>query len=590
MYDYGFVGNCQVSALISRKGGLDWLCMPRPDSEPVFGALLDPDGGSFAVNLVEDTDRTIAASQHYIANTNVLVTELAGERGAIRMTDFCPRFEQYGRIYRPPMLLRIVEKISGEPLVKVACTPVRGWSKLRAEPQRGNSHLRFELGGGTFRVTTNMSLTYLLDGAPVSVREPLIFALSWDLGVEDELRRVAFDFLRRTVDYWKLWVKRCAIPPAFQRETIRSALALKLLVYEDTGAVLAAPTTSLPEECGAARNWDYRFCWLRDAYFVLSALRRLGQFDDTEQFVRFLLDIASAEERLAPVYRLDRTVPLPEEEHPAWRGWEGSVPVRSGNQAAEHIQNDVYGEMLLTLSPLYLDERLSDLRTAELERLMRLMAKHATASIGSVDAGLWEFRHEWQPHAFTDLLCWAGLERVRRVQALGYLSDLGEDVDAALARATEALELSVYEGSVRNGPKDPSFDASLLLLPVVGYPNQELNRRTVEAILKGLGSPKGEKDPVFLYRYVKRDDLGVPSSAFVICSFWMIEALARVGHFDAAQRTMNRVNQAANHLGLYSEHFDPRTGIQLGNFPQGYSHVGQINAAFSLSPSWDAIL
>lgn len=592
MYDYGLIGNCQVSALIGRNGSLDWLCLPRPDSDPVFGGILDPEGGSFAIELVasERDNGEVRTSQRYLPNTNILVTELEGPRGAIRITDFCPRFEQYGRVYRPPVVVRIIEPMSGDPVIRVKCAPVEGWSKRPAHPQRGSSHLRYELRGGSLRVTTNASLTYLLDSQPISVREPTIFAISWDLGIEDDLNRVAFDFLRRTEEHWKLWVKRCYIPPSFQRETIRSALALKLLVFEDTGAVLAAPTTSLPEEHGGGRNWDYRFCWLRDAYFVLAAMRRLGQFEDTERFIRFLLDIASSDERLGPVYRLDRTMPLPEIVHENWTGWHGSAPVRSGNQAAEHIQNDVYGEMLLTLSPLYFDERLADLRTVELERLMRLLARHARMSIGSVDAGLWEFREEWQPHAFTDFLCWAGLERIRRIQARGVLGDIGEEVEKGLALAVEALEKSTVDGSVRNGPRDSSLDASLLLLPTLGFPNAEVNRRTVDEIAKSLAVEGGEGGPTYLYRYLMKDDFGVPGSAFLICSFWLIDAFARVGRFDDAQRAMNEVLRASNHLGLLSEHFEPRRQQQLGNFPQGYSHVGLINAAFALSPNWDAVL
>lgn len=587
MYNYGLIGNCTGSALVSELGAVDWFCAPRPDSPPVFGRMLDDSGGHFAIEGIENAQ----GRQYYKPNTNILVTEIRTEEGAFRITDFFPRFEQMGRMYRPMALFRIVEKIAGSPTIRVSCRPVSGWDKSYIRPQRGNSHLRYELRGEDLRLTTNMALTYLLEETPFVLNEPLFFALTSGLGLEGDLREVSHQFLERTEHYWKTWVKHCSIPSLYQKETIRSALALKLHVYEDTGAILAALTTSLPEEIGEVRNWDYRFCWLRDAHFVLTAFHNLGHFEEMEGFIKFLLNIALKHEhsrdRLHPVYALDQSLPLPEREHRNWAGYGKSSPVRENNQAAEHVQNDVYGEMVLTLVPIFLDERFHHLRTKEHEELLGHLGRFCVRSISEKDAGLWEVRNGWQEHSFSNLMCWAGIDRLQKMQSLGFLRDLSFDLESARARAEQALQSAIVSGSLRNGPKDDTFDAALLLAPVLRYPDRDVSRQTVLAIADAL---KFEDFEGFLYRYLRNDDFGKPRSAFMICSFWLVQALARTGELERAKAVMASVMRAANGVGLFAEHYLPGGHQQFGNFPQAYSHVGQINAAFAISPNWDQVL
>ena len=300
-------------------------------------------------------------------------------------------------MFRPISLFRIVEPLSGTPSIQVECTPVDGWKKEPIKAVRGNSHLRFDFSEGGLRLATNMPLTYLCESTPFQLKEKLYFALTWSFGIEEDLVQLVERFLVQTRDYWRTWVKHCSIPSLFQRETIRSALILKLHCYEDTGAILAAMTTSLPEELGGNRNWDYRYCWLRDAYFALSAFHNLGHFEEMEGFLKFLLDIAheqeSSRERLSTVYTLSRGLPLPETIHSNWVGYKEAKPVRSYNQAAEHIQNDVYGEMILTLAPIFFDQRFSHLRVRGHEELLEHLALLASKAISKPDAGLWEFRN-----------------------------------------------------------------------------------------------------------------------------------------------------------------------------------------------------
>lgn len=591
MYPYGLIGNCQAAALIGETGSLDWLCLPRPDSPPVFGRLLDPDGGHFSIAPAGK----FRASQSHLPNTNILKTEFVADDGSgFQITDFCPRFEQHGRMYRPAALFRIVEPKAGSPTLKVSCRPVSGWEKEPVRPVRGNSHLRFDVRGEYLRLVTNMPLTYLCEETPFLLTEPLYFGLTWSFGIEDDLIKVARDFLKQTQDYWRTWVKHCSIPSLFQKETIRSALTLKLHCYEDTGAILAALTTSLPEQANEGRNWDYRFCWLRDSAFVLSAFHNLGHFEEMEGFLKFLLNIAHKHEhsrdRLRPVYGLDQSLPLPEQTHEGWTGYGGAKPVRSNNQAADHVQHDVYGEMILTLTPIFFDERFWHLRTKEHEDLMKHLVKFCVKNISQPDAGLWEMRNGWQEHSFSNLMCWAGIDRIIRIREAGFLADLDVDLAAAKSRAEAALAAAVREGSLRNGPKDLSADAALLLLPVLRYPNAELSRVTTFEVAKSLSFGDAAGSPTFLYRYLRKDDFGTPQSSFLVCSFWLVQALARLGEKDRAVETMRGALHAANPLGLFSEHYLPEKRLQCGNFPQAYSHVGQINAAFAVSPPWDQVL
>jgi GH15 family glucan-1,4-alpha-glucosidase len=593
VYSYGLVGNCNVSALISHRGSIDWMCFPRPDSEPAFGKVLDPDGGHFSICLADE--ESVKSRQHYLQNTNILITELYDAQGnRIRITDFCPRFEQHGRMFRPLSLFRIVEPISGVPAIRVSCRPIEGWSKEPARTVRGSSHLRFDIRDDSLRLVTNMPLTHLSDENPFHLTQKIYFGLSWSQAIEEDLPQLTERFLQQTTAYWHTWVKHCSVPSLFQKETIRSALALKLHCYEDTGAILAALTTSLPETLGEERNWDYRYCWLRDSYFVLSAFHNLGHFEEMEGFLKFFLNIAhqheASRERLAPVYTLSHGLTLPEKEHLHWKGYRDSAPVRTLNQAGEHVQNDVYGEMVLTLSPIFFDERFFHLRNRDHEGLLENLANLCAKTISQPDAGLWEVRQGWQEHSFANLMCWAGLERVTRIQKKGYLTQLGFDAAAAQERARLAILRAVKEGSIRNGPSDSSFDSSLSLASVLRFPENDLCLRTVDEIRRNLALGTDAPSRSFFYRYVRSDDFGRPSSAFVICSYWIAQALARLGRHQDSLQILTDLKTAENEVGLLSEHFLPGGTQQLGNFPQAYSHVGQINAAFAASPAWSEVL
>ncbi|HMK74006.1 MAG TPA: glycoside hydrolase family 15 protein [Myxococcaceae bacterium] len=584
--DVGLVGNCQFSALVHRSGAVVWCCLPRFDAEPVFSTLLDEArGGQFLVSPEEGG----AGEQRYLENTNVLETVFQTATGRFRVVDFAPRFQANDRAFRPTQLFRLLEPLEGTPRVRVVCQPRLGWSQEVPAELQGSHHIAFSGFASPLRLTTDVPLSYLT-GQPFSLTGRRHLVLAWGAPVEEPLAALSTRFLDETLRYWRRWVKHCNIPALYQQQVIRSALALKLHCFEDTGAILAAMTTSLPESPGAGRNWDYRYCWLRDAYYAVDGLRLLGHFEEREAFVGYLLDVAGAspELRLAPVYRIDGTTDLAERVLPGWAGYEGEQPIRVGNGAALHVQNDVFGEMALALTPVFLDDRFAAERTPAALRLLEGLARRAMAVVGTPDAGIWEYRTPWQPQTFSTLMCWAAVDRMARV-ATRHAPALSEEFAAAARRIrtdiveqTWSAELGGF-ASVRGGTE---VDASLLqMAPLRFLPGDDPRLRgTIDAIQRGL-----TRDG-WLLRYRTDDGFGTPAVSFVLCNFWLVVALAATGRAAEARTILEQVLAAAPPLGLLSEDYDPRGRRWWGNFPQVYSHVGLIHAAFAASPRWSEVL
>lgn len=580
--ELGLVGNCQISALVRRDGAIVWSCMPRFDSPPVFAALLDPkDGGSCTITPAD----LRPGAQRYLPNTNVLETLFSGSDGSFRIIDFAPRFIRRERSFRPTKLVRIVEPISGTPRIRVTCDPVLGWSRERPRTDHGSHHVSYHGYGADFRLTTDAPLSYL-DGEPFAISERVHFVLSWGAAFEGPLEPLCDEFLRETIKYWQHWVKHCDVPAIYQEDVIRSALALKLHCFEDTGAIVASLTTSIPEAPGSGRTWDYRYCWLRDAYYALGAFRLLGHFEEREEFLHFLLNVAASAPNLdlAPLYRVDGRTDLGERVLDAWPGFMGEKPVRIGNGAALHEQHDVFGEMVLALTPLFLDARFREQVTPPVLDLVTRLARKAVSVAGRPDAGIWEYRSEWRTQAFSSLMCWAAADRMGRIAERHRPGDAGEFRRAAGEIRDEILERAVdpvrhclvadYGGT--------EVDAALLqavtlrLLP----PDDGRMGATVNAVIHDL------EHHGWLRRYRTNDGFGVPAVAFMLCTFWLVEALARLGRAEEARALMDRVHEVSSPLGLLAEDLDPVTHTMWGNFPQAYSHVGLIHAAFAAAPRW----
>ncbi|MCI0750018.1 MAG: glycoside hydrolase family 15 protein [Nevskiales bacterium] len=583
--DLGLIGNCQISALVERTGRVVWCCLPRFDSEPVFGRLLDESGGEFSIAPAGGE----AGVQRYLDNTNVLETVFETPDGRFRVLDFTPRFSQHDRMFRPTQLVRIVEPLSGNPRITVRCEPRLGWSKRIPERLLGSNHVRFEGYAAPLRLTTDIPLSYL--GEPSFIlTERRHLVLSWGPPVEEPLPALCERFLTETQRYWRRWVKHCNIPPLFQREVIRSALVLKLHCYEDTGAIVAATTTSIPESAGSGRTWDYRYCWLRDAYYVLGALRLLGHFEEREHFVQYLLNIAAnaPDLDLRPLYRVNGGTDLDEQILQGWAGYEGNGPVRVGNAAAQHLQHDVFGEMVLALAPVFMDDRFQQERSPAALELLERLARKAMAVAGTPDASIWEFRKAWHPQTFSSLMCWAGADRMAHI-AERFKPEHAGDFRSAADRIHSAILAQAWNPDrnsfvATHGGHD--LDAALLQMAPLRFlpPDDARLLATLAAIRNDLARDG------WLLRYRSDDGLGIPSVAFMLCTFWLIEALAVTGQTAAARETMERTRSILSPLGLLSEDCETTSRCLWGNFPQAYSHVGLIHAAFAAAPRWSEIL
>jgi GH15 family glucan-1,4-alpha-glucosidase len=385
-------------------------------------------------------------------------------------------------------------------------------------------------------------------------------------------------------------VKQCDIPPRYQRDVIRSALALKLHCFEDTGAIIAAMTTSIPEAPKSGRTWDYRYCWLRDAYYVVDAFRLLGHFDEREQFITYVLNVAGASPdlSLAPLYSVAGSPELPERTATNWAGFNGDGPVRVGNDAALHVQHDIFGELLMVLSPIFLDERFSAERTPATLDLFTRLARKAIAVAGTPDRGIWEYRTDPKPQTFSSLMCWTAADRAAGI-AERFAPDLAGEFRQAADRIRDEIAARAWSDAKQayvGAYGGDNLDASLLQMAILRlFPADDPRlHSTIEAVWKGL-SHDG-----WLMRYSEDDGFGRPTVAFILCTFWLIEALSLVGRSAEARSLMDAAHAMVSPLGLLSEDYDTGTRLLSGNFPQAYSHVGLIRGAFSAAPRWLEVL
>lgn len=591
--NYGVIGNCQVAALIDEQARFVWACLPRPDGDPVFSCLLQKEGGDsrtgvFAVDLV-DLTRT---EQEYMRNSAIIETRLYDSHGGVvRVVDFAPRFRSRGRVFRPMMFVRTVEPLAGRPTLRLRLRPTSGFGERSPLGIGGSHHIRFDADGLHYRMTTDASLAALQEDRPIVLERPLHFILGPDETLQESPAALAREFLGSTLSYWQEWVRTLAVPADWQEAVIRSAITLKLCTYEDTGAVLAALTTSIPEAPHSTRNWDYRYCWLRDSYFVIQTLNRLGATRTMEAYLHYIDQIIATTnaDTLQPLYGITGDPRAEEKIATTLSGYKGMGPVRFGNLAAEQVQHDVYGSVILAATQLFFDHRL--VRSGDqtlLERLYRL-GKRAVATFEEPDAGPWEFRGKLQRHTFSAAISWAGCDRLARIAR-----HVGDHIAARdWSARSEFMRQEILEGawseerqSFTSAFGNRDIDATALLLPELG-----LLPATDPRFLKTLERVEEElRSGDLLFRYKHADDFGAPENAFTICAFWYVNALAAAGRLDEARERFDRLLQRRNHLGLLSEDISPTTGELWGNFPQTYSMVGVIGSALRLSRSWEEIV
>ncbi|MTI42044.1 glycoside hydrolase family 15 protein, partial [Roseibium hamelinense] len=472
--DLAMIGNCSIAGLIDKMGAIQWCCLPRFDGDPVFHALLGTNGeegdGAFAIEL----NGAVRSEQEYVQNTAIVKTRVFdGQGNAIEITDFAPRFTTKGRMFRPNGIVRRVRPLSGHPRIRVRCRPRFAWGQRVPDMTFGSNHVRWVGNGMALRMTTNASVTFVRNETPFLLDGSLSFYIGPDESLTDHPERVCRDFEENTETYWRHWTRRLSLPLEYQEAVIRAAITLKLCTYEETGAIIAAATTSVPEADKTERNWDYRYCWLRDAFFVIRALNSLSEMETMENYLRYLNNIAAITDggHVQPLFGIGMEEKLVEEivDLPGYRG---NGPVRVGNQAYEHFQHDVYGNIVLGAAQAYFDRRL--LHQPGLEDFKRLeqVGERAYAMHDQPDAGMWELRTRARVHTSSSLMCWAACDRLAKIakqfglqDRADYWQERASEIHSVICKRGWNEDVGAFVESFEGA----DLDASLLLMAEVGF-------------------------------------------------------------------------------------------------------------------------
>ena len=531
--DLGMIGNCQINALIDVRARIVWSCLPQFDSNPAFCSLLyngadetEPERGFYAIELI-DFERS---EQQYLVNTAILKTTLYDTHGnVVEIIDFAPRFQHFERSYHPVMLTRMIRPVQGTPRIRVRLRPACDYGTGDPALTFGSNHIRYVMPEVTMRLTTNVSLTSISEETVFALQSTCHLILGPDESIVEDVATVAHDAFRKTRSYWRSWVRGLAVPFEWQDAVIRAAITLKMCTFEDTGAVIAAATTSIPEAADSERNWDYRYCWLRDSYFVVQALNRLGATKTMGAYLEYIYNLSlNHGDNLQPVYAISGRADLTERVVDSLPGYRGMGPVRVGNQAYEQIQNDSYGAVVLSATQSFFDQRLAQRPQQEEFRQLEQLGEKAVELFDKPDAGLWEYRGRAEVHTYSAMICWSAADRLEKVARVLGLDERAHYWAGHAERLHEVICARAWNearGAFTAGFDNDQLDASLLTMHSIGFIAADDPRfiSTIKAIEKEL------KRGQHLFRYGQADDFGVPENAFNICTFWYIEALAATG-------------------------------------------------------------
>ena len=585
------IGNCQASALVDTNGSFVWGCLPRVDGDPVFCSLLD--GGD-----AEKTSKGVweiameggrVVRQSYIRNTPILKTEYADDDGnGFEVLDFCPRFKNHGRMYRPVAFVRVVRPTSGSPMMRTALRPAAEWGASTPERSFGSSHISYRVPVMGMRLTTDAPVGLVQDESPFRVERQLHFFFGPDESFATSLSSGIGDMLARTAEEWRHWVRGLAIPFEWQEAVIRAAIGLKLCQHEDTGAIVAALTTSIPEHADSGRNWDYRYCWIRDAHYTVQALNRIGALDVLESYLGYLRNIVDSARggHIQPLYDVRGNPELIEREAEALSGYRGMGPVRVGNDAWRQIQHDAYGQIVQSSAQGFADQRLLRLSGVEDFHSLERVGERALKVWNTPDAGLWELRGSTHVHTYSAAMCWAAADRLAHAAKILGLDEretywrdnadrLQREIMEAAWNEDDDMIAATFGGNQR--------DASILQLLDLRFISKDDPRfhSTLDVLEKALR--RGDH----MLRYDSEDDFGLPHTAFNVCTFWLIEAFWHTGRADEARRLFEAMLERRTGAGMLSEDIDPKSLELWGNYPQTYSLVGIINCAVMLTRSWN---
>lgn len=582
--DYGIIGNCKTAALISKTGSLDWCCMPYFNSSSVFAKILDNEiGGSFEIQVSDD----YKIKQEYLWQTNILSTVFDNGTDTFQLIDFMPRYpKEDGTYYSPPDVIRYIRLVKGSPKMKVLFNPKLNYAKGETFSENKGDYIKSFTKEGKYDslfLYSSFDLDDILEQKEIVINESAYFLLGYhEKLIKQSLDRAYLKF-QRTKTYWMNWSEKTTRFSKYNEEILRSALVLKALSFKKSGAVLAAATTSLPETIGEERNWDYRFCWIRDASMVIKVMAGLGHVKSAKEFLQFIIDIIpDKDEKIQIMYGINGEKELTEHILDHLKGYKGSAPVRVGNAAYIQKQNDIYGILMEVIYQQFHQFETSLENSEVLWTITRGIVSIVEENWQKPDKGIWELRTEDRHFVFSKLLCWVAVDRAIKI---GKLLRMGVNDSK-----WKALRSKIYDDIYNNGWNEDiqaytqsygseDLDASTLLMESYGFIEAKDPRfiSTVKATEKELC-----KDGL-MYRYKNKDDFGLPTSSFTICTFWFIDSLFKIGEKEKAKEMFDQLLSYSNHLGLFSEDIDFETKRLLGNFPQAYSHLALIETASNFS-------
>jgi GH15 family glucan-1,4-alpha-glucosidase len=582
--NYAIIGNCKSAALISEKGSIDWCCLPDFNSSSVFAQILDEKiGGSFEF-IVDDS---YSIKQSYIHITNMLSTTFCNGDDSFEVIDFMPRFyDKNNSIYNPPDIIRYIRYRSGNPSFKIKYNPRLEYAKYETQTQAEAEYIKSYTSKGEYDslyLYTSLDKTAILEEQTISICEDAYVLISYDQKLLHQTLHKQYLKLQKTKVYWLDWADQLTSFSMYNKEIIRSALALKLLSYDKTGAVLAAATTSLPEAIGEERNWDYRFCWIRDASMVIKVMYNLGHLNTVKRFMNFIIDIIpDKDEKIQIMYGINREKKLTEETLDHLSGYKNSGPVRIGNAAYLQKQNDIYGILMDVIYQQFTNFELSLDNSESLWTIVRSIVRIVDNNWKKPDKGIWEIRTDEKHFTFSKVLCWVAVDRgikIAKIIKKGKEAKLWKPLADEIKEDIMQNAWNEKVGAFTQFYGSADLDAATLLMEPYGFIDAKdpKYKQTVQATEKELCIDG------LMYRYKNKDDFGLPSSSFTICTFWQINALNAIGERAKAKSMFDKLLSYSNHVGLFSEDIDFKTKRLLGNFPQAYSHLALIETAINLS-------
>lgn len=588
-YNYGIIGNCTSSALVSRECSIDWLCLPYFDSSSIFAKILDDKiGGHFKI-VGENTTHT---EQKYVPQTAIIKTIFYSPEGVFEVNDYMPRYIANSEKYHcPSEIQRNIRVISGKPKIRIELNARPNYAASGARYSNNKTHIKITAENGEYNsyfLYSNLDFKKVLSGELIELKEFSYFLLSYHEKLEEITTDKIYVDYEKTKTFWLDWTQKIRLPRNFRQEVIRSAITLKLLTFQKTGAVIAAPTTSLPEIIGEGRNWDYRFCWIRDASMTIELYTRIGHQNTAARFMSFILNmLPNKTENIRVMYSINGEKQLTEKTLPHLSGHKNSQPVRIGNHAYIQDQNDLYGELIEAIYTYFIINRSKDLQlTEEIWTVVRSLTKKVAQIWQTPDSGIWERREHLHHYVHSKMMNWVAIDRAAKIAKLlgkkmylKHWSELADKIKKDILDNgwNEKLQaFSMYYGS-------DIYDASNLLMFHYGF----LDRKDPRMISMVREYHKNLTQNNVTFRYIAEDEFGQPKNAFVVTTFWMINALYLVGEKEKAREMFDHINKQRNHLGLLSEAIEIASGRLTGNFPQGYSHLAHIQTILLMETDYD---